>query len=477
LETLASGVGQPVSGFLATNRYRRWSCTASTGGGPEANLGERIDGFLGGARLRTTSRALCAVHRGDGPATALRLELAAPSPAEFSEDDAVILKVALDLVGAYATFSESRHKERAAQETMKQILDLVSGLSETESDDDSFFQELLHSALAVVTEADSGSVALLDGGSWRFVGVVGHDPGLRRLRIPEAEFGSFSEVTVIDRLLSRTDLLSPQSKDLIGALSKPIAVSLLVGLDVGPNSRLNLSLDIEEGSRNHFSPGSRLAVERFIKLAGAFLRLQLQKEFVERSYRNFTDKLALLAEAHDKDTALHNVRVSLLSGFLAEKMGLGPLDVKRIRQGAMLHDIGKVFLPPDLLNKSGPLLEAERELLKQHTLLAERLLDDPYFELDQKIAVYHHERYDGKGYPRGLKGDQIPIAAQIVSAADVYDALRSVRSYKTALGPREALARMKLGDERLEAGGFNPEILTILEDNWVAVEFLCNREP
>jgi HD-GYP domain-containing protein (c-di-GMP phosphodiesterase class II) len=154
---------------------------------------------------------------------------------------------------------------------------------------------------------------------------------------------------------------------------------------------------------------------------------------------------------------------------------LSTQQVEGIRKGAMVHDIGKLFLAPSLLNKKGDLTEEEKEHLKQHTLLAEKLLDDPYFSLGQKIAVYHHERFDGRGYPRGLKGDEIPIEAQIVSAADVYDALRDARSYKVSFSPQQALTRMRYGDERLRAGGFNPAILATLEENWEAVEQLWNR--
>ncbi len=211
-------------------------------------------------------------------------------------------------------------------------------------------------------------------------------------------------------------------------------------------------------------------IERFAQLATTFLRLRFQKEQIERSYRSFTDKLAILAEAHDVGTADHNVRVSMISGFLAEKMDLDPEMVSRVRQGARLHDIGKLFLSPDLLNKEGLLTAEEKERLKQHTLLAEKLLDDSFFDLDRKIAVHHHERYDGDGYPRGLIGDEIPLEAQIVSVADVYDALRCSRSYKKAYSAAEAAARMRDGDERLRPGGFNPKILAILQDNLDIIE-------
>ena len=479
LETVAATIGQASTGFVAINEGEGWTPTATKGVrqaalDPAAGIGL----FLKEASFRATDRTLCGSFRTDGGTViALRLDAGSGAGATYDADDKVVFKVALDLTCAYETFQASRQEIKNVRETVKQILDLVSGLREADRDSDSFFAELLRSALSVVDEADYGSVALLDRGHWHFVAAVGHDlEGLQRLTIPAEAFGSFSEVAVFDDVLSRDDILSPQVMAAIQSHSLPISRSMIVGMDVGPDYRVNLSLDIRQGSGKRFLQGSQLAMDRFVRLASSFLRLRHQGEFVERSYRNFTDKLAILAEAHDRNTSAHNARVSMLSGFLAEKMGLASSAVQGIRKGAMVHDIGKLFLSPELLNKKGKLTEEERDELKAHTLLAEKLLDDPYFELDQKIAVYHHERFDGLGYPRGLRGDQIPIEAQIVSVADVYDALRDTRSYKVAYPPLEALSRMRYGDGRLAAGGFNPEILKVLEDNWEVVERMWERE-
>lgn len=475
LDTVLAGFGG-ASGFLAVGRGSGWVCTASSRGrARELELDDKIDGYLAGAQVRWTETTFCGVHRGDHGTIALRVDRSDPSQGGFTEADAVPLKLALDLLGAYQTLHHSRRREQTAQEATKQILDLVRRLGES-GPGEGFFQELLLSALAVVSEADYGSVAVLDQGYWRFVACVGHDEeSLRPLKIPEGAFGSFSEVVVVDDLLTRSKVLPSEVRAVLRARSRLVARSMIVGMDVGPDYRINLSLDVRKGSKKQFAEGSKLAMDRFVHLATSFVRLRLQRELLERSYRNFTDKLALLAEVHDKSTAMHNVRVSAVSGFLAEKMGLSSDEVKGIRQGAMVHDIGKLFLAPELLNKTGPLTASEKEKLKEHTLFAEKLLDDPYFAMDQKIALYHHERYDGRGYPRGLRGDEIPIQAQIVSAADVYDALRTTRSYKGAFSPVEALRRMRFGDERLEAGGFNPQILAILEAHWETIEALCHR--
>lgn len=475
LEASLASITRAQAGLVAIQRDGEWVVLASRGGpGTGLNLGDAIDRCLLDGHFRATTEFICGrIFTDQGASLALRLECGSQP---FTADEKVLFKVTLDLISAYESYNGSQRASRHAQETVKQLLDLVSGLRDTDPQGSSFFLELLHSALGVVEEADYGSVALFDGNCWVFVAAVGHDlDGLRHLCIAPDEFGSFNEATVVEDVLHRGDLPSSQALRDILAHSRPISRSLIVGLEVVPDFRVNLSLDIRAGSSKRFSDNSKLAIDRFGKIASSFLRLSVQRDIVERSYRSFTDKLAILAEAHDHHTAQHNGRVSRLSAFLAQKLGLEPSLVDGIRKGAMVHDIGKIFLPPELLNKKERLSPEEWEKVKEHTLLAERLLSDPYFDLDRKIAVSHHERFDGTGYPRGLKGDEIPIEAQIVSVADVYDALRDARPYKPALSPQDALARMRHGDQRLAPGAFNPELLELLEEHWQAIDDLWSQ--
>jgi HD-GYP domain-containing protein (c-di-GMP phosphodiesterase class II) len=216
------------------------------------------------------------------------------------------------------------------------------------------------------------------------------------------------------------------------------------------------------------------------QLADAFNRfLKRLNQYIsnEKAYWSLADKLALLAEAHDQGTSTHTHRVGALSDFIASRWGFSEEQSDRIGQAAVLHDVGKLFLSPELINKTGLLSQEEKEILKSHTLMANKLLDGPFFELERKIATYHHERYDGSGYPFGLVGDQIPIEAQIVGVADVYDALRMARSYKPELSPDVVLSKMEHGDDRMSSGGFNPELICLLRANIEEIERIWNQPP
>lgn len=151
-------------------------------------------------------------------------------------------------------------------------------------------------------------------------------------------------------------------------------------------------------------------------------------------------------EAKDHYTRGHSDRVAEYSGKIAKVMGFPEEKVEMLKKAAQLHDIGKLGIHEDILNKKSELSDNEWDLIHQHPEVGEEILK-PIFLEEEMLAVVrnHHERYDGKGYPDGLKGDQINIFAQIVSVADSYDAMTSSRSYRVALREQEAVSRLKAG--------------------------------
>jgi HD-GYP domain-containing protein (c-di-GMP phosphodiesterase class II) len=180
---------------------------------------------------------------------------------------------------------------------------------------------------------------------------------------------------------------------------------------------------------------------------------------LKESFYEFAEKLALAAEGYDTETGEHLQRVKFLTRLLVENLEM-PEDLKEeIINYSVLHDVGKIFIPLSILNKPGPLDPQEWELMKQHTIFAKRLLTHPRFKIALEIALYHHENYDGTGYPFGLSGEAIPIPGRIIKVVDVYEALRSERPYKKPLSHEEVVKILLHGDNRTKPEHFDPVLL------------------
>jgi len=163
----------------------------------------------------------------------------------------------------------------------------------------------------------------------------------------------------------------------------------------------------------------------------------------EAAYTAAIRALATALDARDPYTAGHSERVSVLSVAIGRTLNLSADDLEVLRLGALLHDIGKIGVPDDVLRKPGALTSSEYDTIKQHTVLGARILRTVPF-LAQHIAIVelHHERPDGNGYPRGLLGDDIPLAARIVHVADAYDAMTNARAYRPGRPSHEALSEL-----------------------------------
>ena len=150
---------------------------------------------------------------------------------------------------------------------------------------------------------------------------------------------------------------------------------------------------------------------------------------------------ALIAalDCREHNTGQHSWRVREISLWLARKLEAGPAVYEALRQGALLHDVGKIGIPDQILLKPGPLTPAERKVMEEHPSLGMNIMQQiPFMGAAAEIVEFHHERFDGTGYPHGLKGSQIPLGARIFTVVDVLDALTSARPYHKAMPFDEA---------------------------------------
>jgi HD-GYP domain-containing protein (c-di-GMP phosphodiesterase class II) len=209
-------------------------------------------------------------------------------------------------------------------------------------------------------------------------------------------------------------------------------------------------------------------------MAASFIENAALTDELRRSHLETIYRMALVAEYRDQeDTGRHLRRMSRFSGILAQGVGLSAAEAEEIRFAAPLHDIGKVAIPDSILRKPGKLTPEEYEEMKKHTIYGSKMLlnaESRLLRLAAKIAVGHHECWDGTGYPYGLKGEAIPLEARIVTVADVFDALSSRRVYKGEWTVEDALKYI----EEKAGKSFDPKVVAALRERFG--EILLARE-
>jgi len=231
------------------------------------------------------------------------------------------------------------------------------------------------------------------------------------------------------------------------------AATALITLIAGMGAFTHASLTAETTAdplRNGFRAAILAAIVSAATATGLYPALRQRDRWLLKTVsdisRNNVDMLAVLGkltELRHDDTAGHNLRVTLLTMLFAEALALPPEEIVRAAKGALLHDVGKLVVPDRVLGKPGPLTPEERTEMAAHVARGIEVVAQSRFLAEAaSIVAAHHERYDGGGYPRGLKGEDIPREARMFALVDVFDALTSPRVYKPALSVPAALATM-----------------------------------
>ncbi|HYE10042.1 MAG TPA: HD-GYP domain-containing protein [Patescibacteria group bacterium] len=326
-----------------------------------------------------------------------------------------------------------------------------------------FFSRVFETAFILIPEAQKGSFYELEGEIFRPIFCKGYDFDLlSQLTFSKDEaFIDFESVPcqTIDAyqviIAKRNDALFSEKQICIfkqlGTYSDFASLYAPIKFD---ELKIGL-LCIENFDDKVFSETSRLVLKIFAQLISNFYSLKVHQERESKRYKEIINALVSAIEVKDVYTEGHAKRVSEISLKLAKVMGIQSNRLQTIETAAILHDVGKIGTPTEILNKQSSLTKDEYEIIKRHPLDAKKILEKiEGFEEVLDLTYMHHEHYDGSGYPQGLSGEKISIEAQIIQAADAFDAMTSKRAYRDAMSIETVMGIFR--DQRGKQ--FNPEV-------------------
>ena len=348
--------------------------------------------------------------------------------------------------------SEETPKIRIPHDDLSALLEVSLALTES-LDRDVVLQTAVDAAVGLLG-ADSGAIFLLEG-DVAVLGASTRGPaadmpeGLRRMLLsghPQMDTAIHAQDLIVipdakAAFLSHAERVLLADHDICSVLYVPLRVD---GEPVGVMilSAAECEAEFEE---HDLDVCRMLATQIALALQNARLFEAVQAAALElqSAYDATLEGWSLALEMRDEETLGHTLRAAEMACDVARALGVPESDIAHVRRGALLHDIGKMAVPDSILKKPGPLDDHEWAVMRAHPVVAHEFLSRiGYLEPAIDIPYYHHERWDGTGYPRGLRGTKIPLSARIFAVIDVYDALTSDRPYRKAWSTEEALSHI-----------------------------------
>ncbi|MCT4592978.1 MAG: HD-GYP domain-containing protein [Anaeromicrobium sp.] len=337
--------------------------------------------------------------------------------------------------------------KRATSVTNDFFMLMTKVLKNSHVDDEMFLREVFRIAFNLVKECNFGSAYIVENGKIKYIEEIGfHQETLKNLEVSADKFEfAFNHIKIknypeynIKKRLNNDDYEEYSNNNI------QIKQSVYVGISNDDSLYGGFSLDISSDDHMEFTHESIRNLEALQQLVNGFYKIKKINDQKNLVQRDIVQSFISALELHDEYTKGHSEAVASYSLQIGKKLNLDDSEINDLYWAATVHDIGKIIIPSSILNKKDKLTKEEYELVKSHTQIGYDILSkaDTLREVS-KYVLLHHERWDGDGYPKGLKGDEIPLISQIICVADSWHAMISDRPYKRKITKEEGLEDLK----------------------------------
>ncbi len=347
-------------------------------------------------------------------------------------------------------------------------LKLINDAFDLQEDGEKFLKKAFDVMIDMFPNIDLANISLFDNQIWKVIEAKGFDKNsINALKIPSSQLYIPNEPVLIKEIreLDKKRMSGEIFSKIERIIPRPLN-SMILPMKVGEQTVGAIVLETTQESNRAFTEHDLMIAKAMARIVTSFFVVGRFVKFQERLSREIVSMLVKALEYYDRYTQGHSQRVAQLCVKIAQRMGLSESELEL---AALLHDVGKIYIPQGVLNKEGRLTNEEFDLVKQHPVKGFELINSiSGMEKIAKIVLYHHERYDGKGYPVGLKDGEIPVESQVIFVADSFDAMTTPRPYrKTPMSVEEAIKEI----ENCSSTQFNPDVVKVFTEI-----LLCEKE-
>ncbi|MCS5420602.1 MULTISPECIES: HD-GYP domain-containing protein [Psychrilyobacter] len=314
-------------------------------------------------------------------------------------------------------------------------------LSPIEYKDELFILEIFKIGFRVAQESDFGSAFIVKNNKLKFIDSRGFSLEELQEMSEDINLYKFSEQNIILNKNCELDI-QKKLKNKNASLTQ-VKESLYVGVFKNEKIIGGFNLDISKNSSKHYSRETINKIQVIQQLSNGFYKIKKSSDYKMMLQKDIVQSFITALEFHDHYTKGHSESVASYSVKIGNSLDLDEKQLDDLYWAAVMHDIGKIIIPSEILNKKGKLSGSEYKIIKEHSQMGYKIVSqsDTLKDISECI-LYHHERWDGKGYPKGLKEDEIPLLSQIISVADSWHAMTSERVYKKQLTTEEGVGEL-----------------------------------